>query len=206
MSRRALAEQRRRGSLREIEEVGVEDPDWQREGEDHSLSRSKVVGVSFKNDDGTSRQNVIRNCHANEVVRLVRDYRNPKSDHAIRIVDSNGQMLGHLNEFRARQIAGIMDRGQPYMAVISVITGGGEHPLGANLIVYASEDTPRASRRGPESSIVVFFRTVWLLIKAVFALIFLVIIAVVAYAIYESATSHTRPAPKPTPAVDPQPK
>lgn len=66
-----------------------------RHGPHHSF-HSRVAGVSFRNDDGTSRQAAIAACHAGEAVHLVCDPGNRYDSNAVKVCRCDGRQIGHL--------------------------------------------------------------------------------------------------------------
>lgn len=95
---------------------------------------TKVVGVSFNNSDGQSRQRIIGKCSVGEHVYLAPEPDNPYDHDAILVCRSNGEQLGHLNRELAHDI---MNRGElgSLVAQISDLTGGtwGKPTRGVNL-------------------------------------------------------------------------
>lgn len=63
--------------------------------------RTKVVGVTFQNPDGTNRQDIISKCKVGEHVFLKRDYENSYDQYAIAILRKTGEQIG----FIARDVA-----------------------------------------------------------------------------------------------------
>ena len=59
---------------------------------------TKVVGVTHRNDDGTSRQAIIRRCSQLEQLDLVRQKDNPHDPNAMMVCQSSGEQLGYLSE------------------------------------------------------------------------------------------------------------
>jgi len=55
---------------------------------------TKVVGVSHENDDGSSRQAIIRKCKPLEKLDLDHDEGNPHDPNAVRVCRENGGQLG----------------------------------------------------------------------------------------------------------------
>ena len=103
------------------------------------VMHSKVMGVAYNNDDGTSRQQFIRQCQVGELLDLVRDPDNPHSVNgtAIKIVRKNGEMLGHVQSEISEILAGQMDRGSKVEARITMLTGGtpDKPTRGVNIII-----------------------------------------------------------------------
>jgi hypothetical protein len=100
---------------------------------------SKVVGVTFKNDDGSDRQAIIRKCKVGEQLTLWWDQKNKFSSHAVAVFRQNGKQLGHLPDSTAAGVVLEMEAGWKHVAYAHEITGGernkGKRSVGMNLIV-----------------------------------------------------------------------
>ena len=98
---------------------------------------TKVVGVTFNNDDGTSRQNIIKNCKAGEDI-IFKPVPTKEYPDAIGVFNKKGQQLGHLSQGVAAEIKN--KYGYNLMSVtISNITGGGDLSYGCNLHIVIYE-------------------------------------------------------------------
>jgi hypothetical protein len=65
----------------------------------------QVHGIYFRNDDGSSRQDVIRQCGLGEELKLVPEPTNPRDPNAIKVCRLNGQQLGYLpSNFAVRYV------------------------------------------------------------------------------------------------------
>ena len=58
--------------------------------------RLAVVGESHDNEDGTSRQQIIRGCRAGEPIRLVLEPYNPYDKRAVKVCRQSGEQVGYL--------------------------------------------------------------------------------------------------------------
>jgi HIRAN domain-containing protein len=108
---------------------------------------TKVAGVSFKNPDGSSRQQHIRrHCAAFMPVILRRepDNRHDKnavtvwvSAHKFALFQSEVQ-IGHLNADLAADIAHHIDHGGTVTAEITEVSGGrhGDPALGVSIVIH----------------------------------------------------------------------
>lgn len=65
------------------------------ETQHNTLFKGRVVGVSFKNEDGTSRQNIIRKLNSASRIWLVHDCNNIHDKNAIKVVSKYGD-VGYL--------------------------------------------------------------------------------------------------------------
>jgi len=96
---------------------------------------SKIVGVTKQNPDGTSRQELLKNCKAGVQLQIVREPENPVDEKAIAVKLSDGQQLGYLTSELADELAPKIDRGLTFEAMVAEITGGTKDkpPLGCNI-------------------------------------------------------------------------
>ena len=95
---------------------------------------SKVVGVTYDNEDGTSRQSILASCRAGEHLRL--EHRPVEQDqNAVAVLRCNGEQLGYLSRELAEDISVYLDAGARIDATITEITGGekAKDRLGCNL-------------------------------------------------------------------------
>lgn len=101
-------------------------PEFTEEG--HRVFYMQVHGITHKNDDGTSRQQIIKRCRDGEEVLLVREPENRFDSGAIKICRKNGEQLGYWPADGGRT-ASDLARGWTYRATIDE--------------VYRFEDNPR---------------------------------------------------------------
>ncbi|MHC5539120.1 HIRAN domain-containing protein [Singulisphaera rosea] len=99
---------------------------------------SKVAGVTMTNDDGSSRQHLIRRyCRAGQRLVVVREPDNPYDTHAVAIYlarpkASIGFIGSHISPF----LGATIDRGGRVDVTISEVTGGkGGKYYGANIVI-----------------------------------------------------------------------
>jgi len=86
---------------------------------------TKVVGVTYLNDDGSQRQTIIQRCVAGEELKLVRQPQCPVDPAAIAVFRIDGEQLGYLaREFSADGTAAKMDAGETFHCCITSIVGG----------------------------------------------------------------------------------
>jgi hypothetical protein len=113
---------------------------------------TRVAGVNYSNDDGSSRQEIVSRCRAGEILELIRDPNNPHSPNrtAIKIMRHNGEMLGHVPSAISEIMADQMDRGSAVEARIIAIKGGTlEKPtLGVNIVI-GQNHAPRRKQAKP---------------------------------------------------------
>lgn len=71
--------------------------------------RTKVVGVTFQNPDGTNRQEIISKCKVGEYVLLKRDYNNSYDQYAIAVLRKTGEQIGFIDKDVAFRHEGMND-------------------------------------------------------------------------------------------------
>lgn len=83
-----------------------------------------VVGESFKNEDGTPRQKVIRRCRVGDPVALIREPDNPYDENAVAVVHGGGQ-IGYIGRDQNHWLSRAMDDGAAVSGEIQYINGAG---------------------------------------------------------------------------------
>ncbi len=118
------------------------------------MHRTFLVGVkgeSFANDDGTSRQEIIRRLRKGASVQLVADPTNPNDRWAVKVLTEKGEQIGWLPS-DARDADALL-KGEPIAARVHAIHGGtnwfnrllGKKHVGVVLMIDKSD--PDWSRR-----------------------------------------------------------
>ena len=80
----------------------------------------KVVGVSFLNPDGSSRQEVIAQIKPQDYVELRREHDNPHDSNAIAVFFEN-QQVGYVSREDAKLLSVLWDAGSVLSAVASEV-------------------------------------------------------------------------------------
>lgn len=101
---------------------------------------TKVVGVTFANSDGVSRQEIIRKCRILEKVELHHERDNPVDANAICVCCGSGSQIGHLRADLAEELVAESRKQKTHTAFISSLTGGTclKPTLGVNLLIVVS--------------------------------------------------------------------
>ncbi len=86
---------------------------------------SKIVGVTYKNADGSDRQKLIKRCQVGEALFLLRDEENQHDSNAVAVCRKSGEQLGHLSREVAVDVAAHIESGGIAIAEIIDLTGGG---------------------------------------------------------------------------------
>ena len=118
------------------------------------MTRSFLVGVrgeSHPNEDGSSRQDLIRQLRSNEPVVLEPDPQNIHDRHAVKVLNSVGKQLGFLPS-DARDSDALL-KGEPIAATVHAVRGGtnwfkrllGKKSVG--LVLRLTKEEPDWSRR-----------------------------------------------------------
>lgn len=105
-----------------------------------------IVGESHHNDDGISRQFLIKKLKTGNVIYLVREPENPYDANAIR-VDCKHGCIGYLSREHASQIAPVMDGGERLRAEVANIWGGtpGKPSRGVWIWLWGEDADPNRS-------------------------------------------------------------
>jgi hypothetical protein len=94
---------------------------------------TKVVGVSYRNNDGSDRRTIIRHCRVPAELQLVPEPNNPFDSNAIGVRRANGEPLGYLNQRLAADMHRWIGNGQHWVAVLTGIMGNDAKRVGAIL-------------------------------------------------------------------------
>ena len=116
---------------------------------------TKIAGVTHDNDNGTSRQAILKRCLPDEQLQLIHDSSNPYDQNAIEVRRANGQQLGYLNADLAAELASAIRYGVPIFATIKNLTGGTRRnpTRGANIEIIIAEPAtvPSQPRSGTQT-------------------------------------------------------
>ena len=101
---------------------------------------TKIAGVSFENQDGISRQEIIEDLeeqvqHNTPILLLLqRDPENPYDPQAVQVLDPQGRPLGFLKRQVSQTIAPLLDQGVQVQCELAQITGQSlHHHYGINI-------------------------------------------------------------------------
>ena len=98
---------------------------------------TKIVGVSFENENGSLRQDLISELDSVPcTLTLMREADNPHDCNAIAIFDPKGRQLGYLSRSIAIQMAKLIDSGISVYAHAIQVTGGWPLHYGVNIKVH----------------------------------------------------------------------
>ena len=151
---------------------------------------SKVTGVTKNNEDGSSRQGIIRKeLKVGDMLLLDREPKNPYDRNAIAVVTSdNEKKIGYINAELASRLAPLMDRGHFIDCYVADITGGAPgESYGVNIRLTINEpkrmpvspSTRTATPKGKDASLIDRWKALpkrtrtWILIIAIIILLYL---------------------------------
>jgi hypothetical protein len=83
-----------------------------------------VVGESYKNSDGSSRQAEVQRCNAGELIVLRREPQNRHDPDAVAVYSCRGVQVGYLSSDHAEWISACLNKGRNVRAIVERITGG----------------------------------------------------------------------------------
>lgn len=95
--------------------------------------RTKVVGVTFQNKDGSNRQEIIADCFDGQQLEL--EAYTYKGAPAYAVMDGYGGQLGNLSAEIAQVLHDLPDDWIPYVEVSEITGGGHDENLGCNIII-----------------------------------------------------------------------
>ena len=88
--------------------------------------QTKVVGVTFENADGATRQRIIAKCGIGEDIDLVPEPDNPHDANAVAVKRrGTGEQIGYLSRDVAGRLVEQAESGTAFSAEIHEIIGGG---------------------------------------------------------------------------------
>jgi hypothetical protein len=88
---------------------------------------TKLVGVTRKNEDGTSRQELIEEyCSPGDLLVAVPEPDNPDDRSAVKVCLNDGQQLGYLNRSVAREVFDAIAADRGVEIEVKDVTGGGD--------------------------------------------------------------------------------
>lgn len=98
---------------------------------------TKVVGVTYLNRDGTSRQEAIACMQPGEWLSLEYEPDNPYSDHAVAVFRQSGHQIGYVPDDLAEALLQSVRAGKTFQCCAADVTGGRgrKRALGVNLLL-----------------------------------------------------------------------
>jgi hypothetical protein len=108
------------------------------------LYSTRVVGVSFPNSDGTSRQKIIKKLLEGEKIFLKREPENEYDPNAIKVLTEDKKQIGYIQKELARLLAPRFDRKEKYkseiMSIACVENEKGIDNYGIQIIIKFKEE------------------------------------------------------------------
>ena len=114
---------------------------------------TKIVGVTFPNPDGSSRQQILKRMRRAEceyeAVYLEPEPDNPHDKNAVKVLNIKGEQMGYLSSDLAADILKMLSEGKEFSAVITSFTGGEKDKpiVGCNIEITTSypQDKPQGT-------------------------------------------------------------
>jgi hypothetical protein len=97
-----------------------------------------VTCVNQRNEDGTPRQKLLKECHVGDRLRLVRDPDHPSDPHAVRVCRLSGEQIGCLRKESTAEVGPRIDAGMRFETEIIHLSGGSRllrRPLGVKVLI-----------------------------------------------------------------------
>ena len=116
--------------------------------------RTKIVGVTHPNSDGTSRRKILKRMRREEceyeAVYLEPEPDNPYDKNAVKVLNIMGEQIGYLSSDLAEDIVKRISKGEEFSAVITSFTGDedGKPTVGCNIQI-TSRSKGNAEREIP---------------------------------------------------------
>jgi hypothetical protein len=114
---------------------------------------TRIVGIVYPNDDGTSRREAVKGLRRMDRVRLVHRPDNPADANAVAVLrHPNGRQLGYLPAAVAKEVVAAARDGTRYLAVVLEVTGAGPYDfiaggtVGATLLILSRMAQPAMTR------------------------------------------------------------
>lgn len=101
----------------------TERPEKQADNEPLELIETRVAGVTFENDDGTNRQEILKKCKPGDSI-VLEHWPMPEDEYAVKVLRENGEQLGHIPREDAEDVAEWLGSANSVTAKIKKITGG----------------------------------------------------------------------------------
>lgn len=98
--------------------------------------KTKVVGVTFANEDGMDRQAIIARLRTGDALKL-EDVSSAQFPEAIGVFDVYGQQCGNVSAELAQNLRARYDGWEDYPVTVLQVTGGGAQSLGCNIQIGA---------------------------------------------------------------------
>lgn len=96
---------------------------------------TKLVGVSFKNEDGSDRQELIKQLKSGDDITIEPEPDN-KYDSNSHIIKHNDKILGHIKRELAKELVEKKQKGEKIICIKDWnITGQEKHNIGLNILI-----------------------------------------------------------------------
>jgi hypothetical protein len=107
---------------------------------------TRIAGVTFQNEDGTSRQTLIQKLRVGDTVYLEREYLNNHSKYAVIVLNEEKQALGYIPKEEGA-VGYSIDEGYCYDCVVDSLPIVGDPPKNACVIRYYQNPIDPSKKR-----------------------------------------------------------
>lgn len=106
--------------------------------------KTKIRGVTKKNEDGTSRQDLIQELSEGDILEIDHEFDNRYDSNALVVLSPSSERIGYLSADIAERYAPLLDAGGMITGKVLQITGDEETSLGVNvqLTIHTPEELP----------------------------------------------------------------
>lgn len=97
---------------------------------------TKIVGVTFNNENGENRQEIIKTLKNKQQLKIIAEPTNPYDKNCQKVMTEDNRQIGNIKRDLAYDINKGRQKGQNYKAEIIAITGGEEEKnYGVNIMI-----------------------------------------------------------------------
>lgn len=81
----------------------------------------RIAGITFTNDDGSSRSKIASKCRYKQRLVLVREPDNPHDENAVKVMSEDGKQLGYLNSRDSKDVQAILKGTSPLYRKVEAV-------------------------------------------------------------------------------------
>jgi hypothetical protein len=128
--------------------------------------KTNIAGVTYKNQDGTDRQTLLKKIKKGDLLFLERESDNKYDVNAIKVLNKKGQQLGYIKSELAEDLSAYLDNGESFKVIVLDKHGGNANKptIGCNiqLILNRKEEyVPKSNNVKRPANRMPWYRTKW---------------------------------------------
>jgi hypothetical protein len=108
---------------------------------------TKIVGITFKNEDGTVGEQLIERCKRFDFLRLVPEPNNRFDPNAMGVCLENGSRIGYLESRLAGEVTRSLKRGYQWRACVKLAKAPESRRHGTLILCLVRQGEPHARRK-----------------------------------------------------------